>query len=65
MYRRLSTILLPGLALIISCLNLCGQAVAQDVGKDSYRIPLVGYNEHRTNLPGGGTPMSARTGRWS
>lgn len=53
MSRKHSTLFLPGLALIISCLNFCGQVVSQDVGQDSCRIPLVGYTEQRTNLPGG------------
>lgn len=53
MRREQSTNFLPGLALILSCLNLCGQAVSQEVDRDSGPLPLVGYNEHRTILPGG------------
>lgn len=53
MKRKPTSILLWGLTLLTSGLNLCGQALAQEVDKDSSRLPLVGYNEHRTNLPGG------------
>jgi TolB protein len=53
MDRRQSSNFLPGLALIISCLNPCGQALSQEIVIDSGPLPLVGYTEHRTNLPGG------------
>jgi hypothetical protein len=41
MKRKPTSILLRGLTLLISGLNLCGQALAQEVGKDSSRIPLT------------------------
>lgn len=45
--------ILPRLPLILACLLLCDQAAGQESEQGAERLPLVGYTEHRTNLPGG------------